>query len=160
MIASRFGSVVKFDDDTLQKNNLESARVLIKTSYPELPDKAWEVKVDDKVFQIKIKEEVICQHQCYCMRTIENSGSSSDIEKGVNKIQSGRRSPSEEGEKSQNLNLNPGEEREIMANPRNNDEGKARAVKKTKILIAKSAQDQNVDVERVMVGSRNTIMSK
>lgn len=60
MISSRFGSLVQFDKDTALKRNLNRARVLNKTplSLSHIPQFEIAVKVNGKLFHIKINEEV------------------------------------------------------------------------------------------------------
>lgn len=49
--------LLKIDKDTLNKNILQRARVLIRTSLSEIPRSPVEVKIDDNVFHIWIIEE-------------------------------------------------------------------------------------------------------
>lgn len=66
----RFGTLIKIDDATLNKKNLEFARILIKTSYPELLKTDWEVKVDDRIVKIRIVEDPISFRACGCNNNV------------------------------------------------------------------------------------------
>lgn len=56
-MATKFGNLVKIDDDTLNKNKLQQARILINTPYPEISKIPVKVEVDGRVYNIRIKEE-------------------------------------------------------------------------------------------------------
>lgn len=57
LVATKFGKLVKIDDDTLNKNKFQESRILINTSYPEIPKTPVKVEVDGRVYNIRIKEE-------------------------------------------------------------------------------------------------------
>lgn len=57
LVATRFGEVMKIDEETLNKRNLQSARILISTSFQEISRMVNKVMVDNKIFTIRIKEE-------------------------------------------------------------------------------------------------------
>lgn len=59
-VTAKFGSLICMDEDTKLKNNLNKARILIKTSLPKLSESPLEVMVDGKGYQIKIVEEGEC----------------------------------------------------------------------------------------------------
>ncbi|KAL8498460.1 hypothetical protein ACS0TY_021693 [Phlomoides rotata] len=57
LMTTKFGSLVRIDEETLNKNNLHMARILIFTSYPEIPRNPFEMVIDDRIFSIRVREE-------------------------------------------------------------------------------------------------------
>lgn len=59
------GLLLRVDDDSLQKMNLQAARLLVKTAYHEIPRLSFQVQVDGKIFDIRIREEYEdCDDEC------------------------------------------------------------------------------------------------
>ncbi|KAL8487744.1 hypothetical protein ACS0TY_024175 [Phlomoides rotata] len=58
LISHKFGKILKIDEDTITKEKVHRARILIKTPYSELPKDPFPVMVDGRKFSIRIKEEL------------------------------------------------------------------------------------------------------
>lgn len=50
------GEIIKIDEDTLEKICMQSAKILLKTSLPEIPLNPIKVWIDDRMYGIRIKE--------------------------------------------------------------------------------------------------------
>ncbi|KAL8552147.1 hypothetical protein ACS0TY_001001 [Phlomoides rotata] len=57
LASTKFGAIMKIDDETLFMNNLYFARILIRTPLHEIPKAPFPIAVDGKVFYIRVKEE-------------------------------------------------------------------------------------------------------
>ncbi|KAL8498658.1 hypothetical protein ACS0TY_021845 [Phlomoides rotata] len=57
LVSLKFGKMLRIDDNTISKKNVQMARVLIKTPYSEISRDPFPVMVDDRKFFIRIKEE-------------------------------------------------------------------------------------------------------
>ncbi|KAL8512135.1 hypothetical protein ACS0TY_018550 [Phlomoides rotata] len=56
-VSLKFGKLIRIDDDTLSKRKLQYMRILIRTPRSEIPKNPFTVKVDGRIFYIRIKEE-------------------------------------------------------------------------------------------------------
>lgn len=57
MVSTKIGTFVRADNDTISRRKIQMARILVKTSYPEIPRIPLKVAVDGRIFSIRIKEE-------------------------------------------------------------------------------------------------------
>ncbi|KAL8472386.1 hypothetical protein ACS0TY_029556 [Phlomoides rotata] len=57
LVSTKFGSLIRLDEDTINRSNLQTARALIRTSRPEIPKEAFSVSIDGRMFPIRIREE-------------------------------------------------------------------------------------------------------
>ncbi|KAL8469021.1 hypothetical protein ACS0TY_032008 [Phlomoides rotata] len=58
LVSTKFGHLIRLDEDTFARRKLQMARVLIRTSRPEIPREPFAVLIDERVFHIRIREEV------------------------------------------------------------------------------------------------------
>ncbi|KAL8529586.1 hypothetical protein ACS0TY_006858 [Phlomoides rotata] len=58
LVTLKFGKMVKADENTLNKQNVRRARILIRTPLPEVPKNPFPVWVDGRRFLIRVREEV------------------------------------------------------------------------------------------------------
>ncbi|KAL8554574.1 hypothetical protein ACS0TY_002677 [Phlomoides rotata] len=58
LVSTKFGRSIRLDEDTLNRRKLQMARVLIRTSRPEIPKDSFAVSIDGRIFHIRIREEV------------------------------------------------------------------------------------------------------
>lgn len=78
-MSAQFGSFVKFDEKTELRQNPEIARVYVSTSSLSSINKIMSVKIDGKVFKIKVVEEIICECNS---ATVEESDDESESQGG------------------------------------------------------------------------------
>ncbi|KAL8473192.1 hypothetical protein ACS0TY_030133 [Phlomoides rotata] len=57
LVSTKFGSLIRLDEGTINRRNLQSVRALIRTSRPEIPKEALSVSIDGRIFHIRIREE-------------------------------------------------------------------------------------------------------
>lgn len=57
LLSVKLGTIIKIDEDTLLHQNLQFARILIKTPYGEIPKEPIQVMIDGKIHKIRIREE-------------------------------------------------------------------------------------------------------
>ncbi|KAL8510255.1 hypothetical protein ACS0TY_017171 [Phlomoides rotata] len=57
LVSLKFGKMIKIDESTLEKLNVHRARILIRTSTPEITRGAFPVWVDERKYFIRVREE-------------------------------------------------------------------------------------------------------
>ncbi|KAL8479391.1 hypothetical protein ACS0TY_026316 [Phlomoides rotata] len=57
LMACRVGGLVRVDEDTIRWENLQSARMLIRTPYLDVSKFQVNAEIDGEIFQIRVKEE-------------------------------------------------------------------------------------------------------
>lgn len=56
-VATKFGKSLKIDADIESKENLQYARVLLRTPYLKISKKVFPIEIDGKIFYINVREE-------------------------------------------------------------------------------------------------------
>lgn len=57
IVATKFGKSLKIDADIESKENLQYARVLLRTPYLKISKKVFPIEIDGKIFYINVREE-------------------------------------------------------------------------------------------------------